>query len=180
MELARAIAAIISTVILIMGVGFTVVQLRHMRATKERGATLELVHRLQTTEFARSMRMLFDIHGNSTKVQISGIVQNDPGLIYELLATWESLGIMVYRREMSLGMVDDFFSGPILISWAVLEEFVYEERRKLKRDTTWEWFQWLAERMQEQEQEKPPVPAYVVTPVPRTRKSRLASRLHIL
>ena len=180
MELARAIAAVISTIILVMGIGFTLVQLRHMRATKERGAMLELVHRLQTTEFARAMRMLFDIHGNSSKVQISDVIKRDPGLIYELLATWESLGIMVYRREMSLDMVDDFFSGPILISWAVLEEFVYEERHRLKRDTTWEWFQWLAERMKDREQEKPPVPAYIITPASRTRKNRLASRLHIL
>ncbi len=180
MELARAIAAVISSTVLIMGIGFTLIQLRHMRAARERGAMLELVHRLQTTEFARAMRMLFDIHGNSSKVQISDVIKRDPGLIYELLSTWESLGIMVYRREMSLDMVDDFFSGPILISWSVLEEFVYEERKRLQRDTTWEWFQWLAERMKEQEQVKPPVPAYIITPDPKTRKHRLASRLHIL
>ena len=160
MEMARAIATVISTLILIIGIGFTVVQLRHARAARERGAMLELVHRLQTPEFARAMRVLFDIHSDPSKQRVADVVKQNPGLIYDLLATWESLGIMVYRGEMSLDMVDDFFSGPVLISWDVLERYVHEERRRLKRDTTWEWFQWLAERMKKRENEKPPVPAY--------------------
>lgn len=180
MEIARAIAAVISSVVLIMGIGFTLIQLRHMRANRERGAMLELVHRLQTSEFARAMRMLFDIYGNTSNDKVDDIVRQDPGLVYELLATWESLGIMVFRREMRLDMVDDFFSGPILISWAVLEDFVYEERKRLKRDTTWEWFQWLAEQMKEREKEKTPVPAYVANPAHWKRKGRLTSKLHIL
>lgn len=180
MELARAIAAIISSLVLIMGIGFTVIQLRHMRATRERGAMLELVHRLQTSEFARAMRMLFDIYSHTSKEDVADIMQRDPGLIYELLATWESLGIMVYRKEMSIDMVDDFFSGPILISWAVLEDFVYQERKRLKRDTTWEWFQWLAERMQERESLKPPVPAYLNPLASKSGKQPLFNRLQIL
>ena len=161
MEMVRAVAAVISTVILMAGIGFTIVQLRHARAARERSAMLELVHRLQTPEFARAMRVLFDIYCGPSKQRVADIVQENPGLIYDLMATWESLGIMVYRGEMSLDMVDDFFSGPIVISWEVLESFVHEERKKLHRDTTWEWFQWLAERMKEREKQKPPIPAYV-------------------
>jgi len=161
MEMVRAIAAIISTVILIAGIGFTVVQLRHARAARERGAMLELVHRLQTPEFARAMRVLFDIYYGPSNQKVADAVHQNPGLIYDLMATWESLGIMVYRGEMSLDMVDDFFSGPIVISWDVLGDYVRDERKKLHRDTTWEWFQWLAEQMKEREERKPPVPAYV-------------------
>lgn len=179
MELVRAIAAIISSCVLIMGIGFTVIQLRHMRAARERGAMLELVHRLQTSEFARAMRTLFDIYSNTSGEYVDDIIRKDPGLIYELLATWESLGIMVNRKEMTLDLVDDFFSGPILISWAVLEEFVHEERQRLKRDTTWEWFQWLAERMQERENLKPPVPAYRNMLKSRRERQQLVDRLHV-
>ena len=114
MEMVRAIAAVISTLILIIGIGFTIIQLRHARAARERGAMLELVHRLQTPEFARAMRALFDIHCDPSKQGISGLVRQNPGLIYDLMATWESLGILVYRGEMSLDMMDDFFSGPDL------------------------------------------------------------------
>ena len=172
MEVVRAIAAVISTIILIAGIGFTIVQLRHARASRERSAMLELVHRLQTPEFARAMRELFDIHCDPSKQKVADIIRENPGLIYDLMATWESLGIMVYRGEMSLDMVDDFFSGPIVISWDVLGDYVHEERKKLRRDTTWEWFQWLAERMKEREVRKPPVPAYIAHGIRAVKKAR--------
>lgn len=172
MEIVRAIAAVISTTILIAGIGFTIVQLRHARSARERSAMLELVHRLQTPEFARAMRALFDIYTDPSKQKVTDIVQENPGLIYDLMATWESLGIMVYRGEMSLDMVDDFFSGPIVISWDVLGDYVKDERKRLQRDTTWEWFQWLAEQMKEREEKKPPVPAYIAHRIRETQEAR--------
>ncbi len=161
MELAIAIASVISAITLIVGVLFAVVQLHYFRAAREREATLELVHRLQTPEFARAMRTVFELHNGSSQESVETVVQQNPGLLYDLMTTWESLGILVFRGEVSLDMVDDFFSGPVVISWEVLEGFVLVERKKLHRDTTWEWFQWLAERMKEREKEKPPVPAYI-------------------
>lgn len=62
---------------------------------------------------------------------------------------------------MSLDIVDDFFSGSIVHSWEKLSQFVTELRLETGRDTRWEWFQWLAERMIERESKNPPVPAYI-------------------
>jgi hypothetical protein len=31
----------------------------------------------------------------------------------------------------------------------------------MERNTVWEWFQWLAERMKEREEGVPPVPAHI-------------------
>lgn len=161
MELLNTIATITSTIILIIGVGFGLIQLRYHRASNQTNAMLELVHRFQTPEFARAMRTLFEIRNESTDITVYSVIERDPGLVYDLMATWESLGILVYRGEVSLDMVDDFFSGPIAISWEVLADYVVEERKEMQRDTMWEWFQWLAERMQERESIRPPIPAYV-------------------
>jgi hypothetical protein len=68
---------------------------------------------------------------------------------------------MVFRREVTLDLVDDFFSGPILTSWQKLKVYSEECRRTLKRETFNEWFHWLAERMSEREKLSPPVPAYI-------------------
>lgn len=82
-------------------------------------------------------------------------------MLYSYFATWESLGIMVQRRQVSLELVCDFFSHSILQSWAVMESYVEELRREMGRDTIWEWLQWLAERVKEQESLQKPIPAYV-------------------
>jgi hypothetical protein len=68
---------------------------------------------------------------------------------------------MVFRREVTLDLVDDFFSGPILLSWQKLKVYSEECRRTLNRETFNEWFHWLAERMMEREKLSPPVPAYI-------------------
>jgi hypothetical protein len=58
-------------------------------------------------------------------------------------------------------LVDDFFSGPLVISWQKLKVYSEEWRRTLNRETGNEWFHWLAERMLEREKTSPPIPAYV-------------------
>jgi hypothetical protein len=68
---------------------------------------------------------------------------------------------MLYRGEVTIDLIDDFFSGPILISWRKLNVFVEEDRRALDRNTVSEWFQWLAERMIEREKSTPAVPAHI-------------------
>ena len=82
-------------------------------------------------------------------------------LVYSLMTTWESLGILVYRGEASLDLVDDFFSGPITISWDKLQQYVTEERGEQERETIGEWFQWLDDRMKDRESLNPPEPAHI-------------------
>lgn len=53
------------------------------------------------------------------------------------------------------------FGGAISISWRKLHVFVEEVRASTGRDTVWEWFQWLAERMAEREKSSLPVPAHI-------------------
>jgi hypothetical protein len=68
-------------------------------------------------------------------------------LVAYWLSTMEWLGSLVRHREIELRLVDEFFSGPILISWRKLGRYVADQRMELQRDTMGEWFQWLAERL---------------------------------
>ena len=78
-----------------------------------------------------------------------------------LLGTWERLGILVFRREIDMSMVEDAYSGPILLSWSKLENYVNEVRVSWNRESAFEWFQWLAERVGERDEKLQPLPAYV-------------------
>ena len=76
-------------------------------------------------------------------------------------ATWETIGVLLFHGELSIDIIDDFFSGPILISWKKLLPYTTAVRQQYDRETWSEWFQWLAERMMERESKTPPVPAYI-------------------
>ena len=67
----------------------------------------------------------------------------------------------MFNREFSIDLIDQAYSGPILISWSKLERYITDLRNDLNRETFFEWFQWLAERIKEREDLKPAVPAYI-------------------
>ena len=137
------------------------IQFRQSKKSDERETAFELIRSFQTAEFTKILQATYDLpHGLSRKDLDSRFGDDLPAL-YSYFATWESLGIMVQRGQISLDLVCDFFSHSILQSWAIAENYVTELRQDLDRDTPWEWFQWLAERVRDHESNTQPVPAYV-------------------
>ena len=96
-----------------------------------------------------------------SKEEIEAHAGDDMHRVYALTTTWESLGVLVFRRELSLSLVDDFFSGPITISWRKLKPYMLGERAEQQRETIGEWFEWLADQLAKRESSIPPVPAHI-------------------
>jgi hypothetical protein len=155
------IADLISAAALTFGLIFAIVQLRHYRYAREREIALELLRSFQTPEMASALRTVYNLPSGLTKAEVEAHLGDRMDLVYSLMTTWESIGILVHRGEISLALVDDFFSGPIRISWQKLQSYVHEERREQNRGTIEEWFEWLNDRMAERESNTPPVPAHV-------------------
>jgi hypothetical protein len=152
---------IISTSAVILGIIFGILNLRNFQKMRKREAAILMLNSFQTNEFVRGLLLVFDLSDEVSKSDIDALPKDDYLALYILLGTWERLGILVYRNEIQLDLVDDAFSGPILISWQKLQAFVGQFRADVQRDTGFEWFQWLAERMLEREQTASAIPAYV-------------------
>ena len=82
-------------------------------------------------------------------------------LVLLVASIFESIGILVFQNEITMDMVDAVYSGPIDLAWKKLETYVSEVREAHQRETLFEWFQWLAERMRDRESSAPPVPAHI-------------------
>lgn len=152
---------IISSTIMVIGVVFGLINLRNFQAMRKREAAILMLNSFQTNEFVRGLLYIFDLPDDISKDEIDKLPYDQFIAIYMVIGTWERLGILVYRREIELELVDDAYSGPILISWKKLEKFVMEFRTQVGRDTGFEWFQWLAERMSERETTSAAIPAYI-------------------
>lgn len=109
----------------------------------------------------RARRLIFQIPDGLSKKEIADFVGDRLEDVYYMIQSMEGLGTLVMKREFPLQMVEDFFSGLILISWKKLKIFVEDERKEMGRETIAEWYQWLAERIQEREQKKAPIPGYI-------------------
>ncbi|MGZ8202648.1 MAG: DUF4760 domain-containing protein, partial [Burkholderiales bacterium] len=145
----------------IFGVAFGVLKVRQVRAQKQRESMFALVRSLQTREMLVALDLLDNLPEGLSRADLRNQLGAHFADLQLLLGTWESLGIMVFYGEVSLDLVDEFYSGPIVHSWSKLRRLVDDVRRETRRETRWEWFQWLAERMLAREATTPPVPAYI-------------------
>jgi len=155
------IADLTSAAAVVVRLVFALVQLRQFRRVQEREAGLALLRSYQTRTLARALLIVFELPDGLGKTDVEARVGNEMATLYAMMTIWESLGILVQRGQVDLAMVDDFFSGPIVLSWGKLRRYVYQQREELDRVTLWEWFQWLGERMLERESATPPVPAHI-------------------
>ncbi len=151
---------IISTTAVILGILFGILNLRNFQAMRKREAAILMLNSFQTNEFIKGLLYVLDLDHNPTKEEIDHLPQDQYLAFYMLLGTWERLGILVFRREIEISMVEDAYSGPILISWSKLENYVMEVRAAWNRESAFEWFQWLAERVHERDKRINPPPAY--------------------
>ena len=156
------IANLINAIAVTAGVIFAATQIRDYRRQRKRDSMLALVRSFQSPTFARGLRRVIELPNDASAEKIREILGPEgEDLMVHVTATWETIGVLLFHGELSIDIIDDFFSGPILISWKKLLPYTTAIRRQYDRDTWSEWFQWLAERMMERESAAPPAPAYI-------------------
>ena len=159
MEL-RDILPIITTSVITVGGIIGLVQVRHARRQRARESALHLVASFRTPEFLKAIDLVFILPDGLTKKEIDERLKDITPLLV-LFGTFESLGILVYRRDIEIDMVEDFFSGVIVLSGRKLKRYVEEMREAGDRQTYYEWFTWLTELVERRELKKPAVPAFI-------------------
>src|SRR6059058_4150089 len=169
------LANLINAIAVTAGVIFAAAQIGYYRQRRRREAMLELVRSFQSPAFTSALRRVLSLPDGADTRKIREVLGPDgEDAVYLVSLTWESIGVLLFRRELTLDLVDDFFSGPILLSWKKLRVWAAEWRRTLTRETGSDWFHWLAERMMEREKILPPVPAYIAHRDWRESRRRLA------
>lgn len=159
---APVIISLISASMFVISVIIGIIQLRLVLKQRTREAELLLVRSFQTPDFMNAQNIIFNLPDGVSKKEILQLPEEKKILIYYWLGTWEAMGIMVFRKEISMAVMDDYFSGPIVISWKKMQNYIEQDRKDLNRDTLHEWYQWLAEHMVERESTMQVKPAHVM------------------
>lgn len=107
----------IATVSIIFGVSFGLVQLCKYRVERVHTSLQELLRYFQTPEGSRAFLLVYSFPDKISRAQIEERLGAEFSTVHSLLATWESHGILVFRNEADLDLVDEFFSGPIVHSF---------------------------------------------------------------
>lgn len=150
---------IIQVVAVVFGVAFGLDQLRQLRAQREAQGATEVLRSLQAPDIVRAALLLFDLPDDIPSADLQKRLGDDWSAVIALLAIFESLGPLVARGHVPIGAYEDLYRGATVVCWRKLRRYV-EARRAAGWSNFAEWFQWLAERMEERAPLEADVPAH--------------------
>jgi len=78
-----------------------------------------------------------------------------------MFGTFESIGYLVFRHEISIELVDNFFGGAIVLYWKKFKNYFIELRITSKRENYGEWVQWLAGQLEKRNARLKLKPAHI-------------------
>lgn len=152
---------IISSSVVILGVIVGLMTLKQYHLARKREAATLILNAYQNKEFFSGLTQVFNLEEGMSKASIDLVFKDKLELLYLVMSTWESIGILMYNREITIDMIDKSHSGPILQSWLKLEGYIKELRNEMDRHTMFEWFEWLVDRMKDREDLQGRIPAYI-------------------
>jgi hypothetical protein len=153
------IAEIIGALIVIGGLFFAILQMRHLRQQRRELAAIELFRFFGNPNFADAYRTILQLPDGMSAEDI----RNHEGYTREaamlISTTMENIGVMTYQRIVPFAVVSNLIGVSTIVLWRKLENWVQAIRDDLDQPAAFEWFQWLADRL-EQHAVAPAAPAY--------------------
>ena len=154
------LAEVFGAFVVLGGLGFAVIQMLHYRKQRQETAAIELLRSFQNPEFSRSLRAVLTLPRNLGSQEMAERGRGDQDAIMVVVLTFESIGVMVFRGIVPLEMVNELLGGVCVESWVRLNQYMQDSRAESDRKTMSEWFQWLAERLDEHHTRYGRPPAY--------------------
>jgi hypothetical protein len=143
------LAEIFSALLVITGVFFGVMEVRHYRHQRQESAAMEIIRTFQSRAFTSALRLVMDYEQECKRCGEKQIPQELEDAAMLVSTTMESVGLMVNQRIVPFRLVQQLMGGTIQAHWRVLRPHTEWLREKVGRPSVHEWFQWLAERLDE-------------------------------
>lgn len=153
--------SLISSLAVLGGLVFAGWQVHLLQKQNARDATLQLLESFQSQEFVEGLRLVCELPDGLSKAEIEARVGERVDRIWLFMLTLENIGLLVSRRDLPLSLIQDFFTGPVLIGWRKLGPQIADLRKQIGSDTALEYFQWLAEQLGRRTAHHPIAPAHV-------------------
>lgn len=142
------LANIATAIAVAVGLVFGILEIRHARREREERASFEVVHAIMTSHWIDSAPIVRSLDETLTPREL----QADPVLLqaaHSVAFILEALGYAVFKRIVRLETVDEMLGGTVRVAWRKLRPYAEHERKRTGSRKSWEWFEWLAERLDE-------------------------------
>ena len=138
---------LITTVAVVVGVIFGLLELRHALRDRRDQAAVDIVRTIQTQEIRRAGHRVMALPDDADP----SVVRSDPLMLEAALAidsACEMWGSIVYEGVVDHRMLDRMVGGWVRGSWRRLRVWVEAERRDQRNPNVGEWWQWIYELLE--------------------------------
>ncbi len=142
-----AIAATASSTAVLVAVIFGILTIRQWVRSRQLTAAAELVRTMQTGEFTRAIARIIELPDDEAASTLLGD-REIMAAFYAVSHVFESLGVLVYHRLLPLHLVDHLCGGYVRASWKRVRPIVLEQRKNVG-PMFGEWYEWLANRIEQ-------------------------------
>jgi hypothetical protein len=163
MDLATALSAL-SSFAVVGALIFTALQVRVANRTRAEHAAITIVEAAQSEGWTQGLHQLHRIPEGATAEQIDALGAEVVNAIEHTGIRVETIGYMVWRGIVDIEMVNDLFGGIVIFWWSRIKPFAERDRERTSNPKSWEWFQWLAEQLEQRREGVPVIPAYEKAP----------------
>lgn len=153
------VAEIIGALIVIGGLFFAVLQMRHLRQQRREHAAIELFRFYGNPAFAEAYQAVLQMPEGMTAEEIRTDEAGLQRAAMLISTTMENIGVMTYQRIVPFQIVNNLIGMSAVLVWQKLELWVVALRDDIGSPMAFEWFQWLVERLEEH-QDGDSAPAY--------------------
>jgi hypothetical protein len=148
------ISAVVAAAGVLVGVVYYIQDIRHQSKVRQTDLVIKLYATWGSTEFQKAYQMIMGLeyedyadyvrrYGTNTEVKAAGNTVN---------SFFEGVGVLVKRKLISIGLVDDLLEGTILFAWEKRKPIIEGGRKRLAHTQLWEWFEYLYNEMKKKEQ----------------------------
>jgi hypothetical protein len=152
-------AEILGVIIVVGGFFFAVLQMRQIRQQRRELAAIELFRFFGNPRFTKAYQTLLHLPDDLSAEDIRTKQASLEDAAMLVSSTMENIGVMTYQRIVPFVIVNNLLGSSVVILWRKLEKWATALREELGDEAAFEWFQWLAERLEDY-QPRDPHPAY--------------------
>src|SRR5450432_3743157 len=159
-ELIALIANIALTLSFIAALIFGIAQVKAGARERQERLTLETLRNYQTHEFAELMHYINNQKFPCNYDEMRALPGKDQVMFIHFAQEMESLGILVAEKLINIDLVDKTLGSFVSGSWEKYKTLFLDIRERQPDPFLGEYFQWLAERIDERMRMNPRKPFY--------------------
>jgi hypothetical protein len=142
----------------IVGLVFGIAQVKAAARDRRERLTLETIRNFQTREFAELINFINSHDMPSNRKEMEALPVNEQIMVIQFGQQMESLGMLVAERFINIDLIDKTLGSFVTTTWEKYKILFLDIREKAPDPFLGEYFQWLAEQIDERMRKNPRKP----------------------